>query len=72
MRPRNTSIARLLDRAPRPETSKNVSLESFTPVITQICSRDSPRLRTCLPRCREARGMTNELFVWLPLKDSGK
>ncbi len=46
-----------------PETSKNVSFESFTPVMTQICSRDSPRLCTCLPRCREGRGIVNDLRV---------
>lgn len=43
-----------------------------TPVMTQIRSRDSPRLCTCLPRCREGRGIANEPFVWLPLNDSGK
>ena len=68
----SASMARPLDRAPRPVTSRNVSFESFTPVMAQIRSRDSPRLCTCLPRCREGRGIVNDPFVWLPLNDSGK
>ena len=50
MRSLSASMARPLDRAPRPVTSRNNSFESFTPVMTQIRSRDSPRLCTCLPR----------------------
>lgn len=65
-------MARSLERAPRPVTSRNVSFESFTPVMTQIRSRGSPRLCTCLPRCREGRGIVNDSLVWLPLNDSGK
>ena len=65
-------MARPLERAPRPVTSRNVSFGSFTPVMTQISSRDSPRLCTCLPRCREGRGIVNDPFAWLPLNDSGK
>lgn len=72
MRPLSTSVARPLDRAPRPVTSRNVSFESFTPVMTQIRSSERPRLRTCLPRCREGRGILNDPFAWLPLNDSGK
>ena len=72
MRPLSASMARSLERAPRPVTSRNVSFESFTPVMTQIRSRDSPRLCTCLPRCREGRGIVNDPFAWLPLNDSGK
>ena len=71
MRPLSASMARSLERAPRPVTSRNVSFESFTPVMTQIRSRDSPRLCTCLPRCREGRGIVNDPFVWLPLNYSG-
>lgn len=72
MRSLSASMARPLERAPRPVTSRNVSFESFTPVMTQIRSRDSPRLCTCLPRCREGRGIVNDPFAWLPLNDSGK
>lgn len=72
MRSLSTSMARFLDRMPRPETSRNVSFESLTPVMTQIRSRDSPRLCTCLPRSCEGRGIANDPFAWLPLNDSGK
>lgn len=72
MRPLSTPMARSLDRAPRPETSRNVSPESFTPVMTQIRSSERPRLCTCFPRCREGRGIANDPFAWLPLNDSGK
>ena len=72
MRPLSTSMARFLDRAPRPVTSRNVSFESFTPVMTQIRSSERPRLCTCLPRRREGRGILNDPFAWLPLNDSGK
>lgn len=45
---------------------------SLTPVMTQICSRERPRLWTCLPRWRVFLGRVKEPFEWLPLKGSGK
>ena len=72
MRPLSASMERPLERAPRPVASWDVSFGSFTPVMTQIRSRDSPRPCTCSPRCREGRGIVNDHFAWLPLNDSGK